>query len=347
MISVLNQGGRWVRASHTEMLSAYPEGSRPYHLEMPLLTEDMGALMDYPHRPDIAMGIPIALPGASEIGELRFEGFVKSALLLVRQMLHFWDVRSRGIPIYIGVSENGLQSFREYARLCDFPESQVLSLPSYADDWAGWLIKMDMLTRLADMGYARLLHFDASLFLESFKQVYPKAVFENLCRYWQTQEWAICRHELRLSADNPFRFCAMDGKYAAQDPALYAKLGDVLGTSEESERDYWSGPDCEFVSGQVVGCMAWQWLQHQVLISRLCDITSHDEVIFSVVAREAGMVGSVVLNLYDILEGLCYMAAYPNGVEDEVAHLHQWRTSLGYSHEMAMPAHAYPSSVLD
>ena len=40
--------GRWVRATHTEYDVEYHALSRQYHLEMPLLSESLSPLMEYP-----------------------------------------------------------------------------------------------------------------------------------------------------------------------------------------------------------------------------------------------------------------------------------------------------------
>ena len=345
MTLLIDKEARWVRASHTVMLTRYPRYSRPYHLEMPLLTEDLTALMAYAHRKELAFCIPIALPGALPYTRSRFEGFCKGALFLVRQMFHFWDVSKKGVPVFLGVSSNGMSTFREYAQLCNFPDANIVELPSYADQWAGWLIKMDMLDAVVSMGFQKAVHFDASLWLNTTTPISPCRVLLN---DWSTQGFAVAWNVLRLGKKPEALPWAMHQKYAKDDSGLYLGISRVLGTTPKKEYAYWSREDIEFLTGQVFGVTAQAWIQAQSLVNRLRTITVHDEVVLAVLARELPMnEENTLLGLYRILGRLRHMASFPNKSLNEESYMGEWRDALGYSHEMAMPASAYPSIVYD
>ena len=186
---------------------------------MPLLTEDLSALMEFPVENELAFCIPLVLQGnpsaewiddygwvvqrsetqlrsftygvfddeheGIETSLYRFEGYCKAALFLVRQMLHYWDVREEGIPVYIGVSENGLDIFREYASHCNFPESRIVVLPSYEEQWHGWHSKLDMWNADALAQFKRRVHFDASLWLTGHNHLEP---CQRLLSLWHSPE---------------------------------------------------------------------------------------------------------------------------------------------------------------
>ncbi len=277
---VLEQGGRWIHAKHTEWCDSYPNWTRPYHLEMPLLTESLAPLMDYPFHEELAFCLSIAFAEGADYGLARFEGYCKAALFLTRQMLHFWDVRQEGVPIFIGVSENGLQGFREFAEHCDFPESHVVTLPSYQDMRDGWNIKFDMWAAPGLAKFQRRLHIDASAWL---RQTASRQPCKMLLSEWQEQEYLLRRPKLLMGTP---RQTAMSRVFRHARPGFFEALANLLGTDAEEELCYWQREGVEHVHGFLYGLSQPLWEESSALVKSLCQITPNDEVVLAILARE-------------------------------------------------------------
>lgn len=328
---VLAQGGRWVRATHTEWCETYPVGSRPYHLEMPLLTEDLGELMDYPFQEELALCIPIGLAEDNEQTLFRFEGYCKSALLLARQLLHFTDMRSCSIPCFIGVSVNGLPIFQEYAQHCNFPESHIVTLPHYTSRKEAYHCKIDLLTAPSIAPFQRRLHLDAGLWLDSI----PQSPFRILLRSWhspETQPFAVAQPCLKAPLSE------MSWGHSIQTLHLeeqWEQLAAVLGTTAQAEYAYWHGDTAiEYIWGGLFGGTShfWKNLQHLSLIQSLYRITWNDEVVLAVVARECIDESTVITGLRKMFSYyLRLVESFPHPTVDEAAFMHNWRKMLGYS----------------
>ena len=343
---------RWARASHTEEGLVYPLWSRPYHLEMPLLTEDLGSLMQYPHQDELAFGIPIALAGGADNPRdtrfFRFEGYCKAALFLARQMLHFWDVRDTGVPIYIGVSANGLSLFQEYAQHCNFPESHIITLPSYEGRPWPWLIKFDLWDTEVMERFKRRVHFDASLWLNAQSITAPCRL---LLEHWHSPEiqgFAISKPEIRVrQSELPFEPPIPN----FTDEAFYDQLATIVGTTAEVEHAYWTGETVEYLQGFLFGSTAHYWKNsHRVsLMTSLRDFVYSDEVVLAILARTWPMnENTVVFGLSEIFHELTYMPAFcpdDNFETYETEIMHTWRKTLGYTPDTPTHASAYPSRV--
>ncbi len=293
---VLAQGGRWVRATHTEWCETYPDHTRPYHLEMPLLTESLAPLLDYPHRDELAFCIPLGLhaPPWIENRFHRFEGFCKAALLLARNIARYWDVAEQQVPIFIGVSANGRKIFEGYRQACDFPEEQIIALPSmekYPVDFAsGWNVKMDMLASEALKIYQRRIHLDASLYLKPGTNTPKLPVCESILVHWAHPEregFALAREHFIEDTDSQSSVAA--GEWLIGRPKNYwQRLGEIMKTSAQAERHYWLGDSFIHVPGYVFGIspafladarIAELWTQLQMFMTT-------DEGIMSCLVRE-------------------------------------------------------------
>ena len=280
MKSVLQTGGRWIRATHTEWIEPYPDWSRPYHLEMPLLIEDMSCLLDYAYSHELAICIPVSLADFwKHNSEERFEGFCKAALYLARQIVRRWDAHECGVPVFIGVSANGLETFQGYARHCNFPLSQVINLPSYANRKYGWHVKFDLLSSPGLRKYRRLLHLDASSWVNPLEDA---LVCSQVLSRWDADNHMVAylNGEIRLSASAmayPTALCGV----LEQSP--FAEVSRVLGTSESYERSYWNADMVEYWAGACYGTSSWFWEDAQVQewLPRLREFLKTDEAIMT------------------------------------------------------------------
>ena len=64
---ILEAGGPWVRADHIVQCEEYPNTCRPYHLEMPVLTESLAEAMSYEIGDGLAICIPVALTAPASV----------------------------------------------------------------------------------------------------------------------------------------------------------------------------------------------------------------------------------------------------------------------------------------
>ena len=338
---------RWVRATHTEGLAGYPAWSRPFHLEMPLLREDMSALLSYPTASELAFCIPISWAARRDTERYRFEGYVKNALFLVRQLVHFWDLREQGVPVFLGISENGLDCFWEYATLCNFPSEHVVELPSYADTKFGWQIKFDMLDSAKMCEFTRRLHIDASYWLQGRGM---RSRCAKLHDRW-TQDWFHLRDVIRVPPD----FKSYDSPVVTEarrvGDSFYHQLAAVLGTDGDDERQYWEHEVSEYFGASIFGVTTQAWLDSrlQELIMPLRALMHMDEPILSVLARELPI--DKTNTLLDGNRGMRDMKYMPGfkiqRAETIMSILSEWREWLGYDIGSMDGASLYRSSVPD
>ena len=346
--SVLRAGGRWVRPTYTEWVQEYPDWSRPVHLEMPLLTEDLSALMDYPVSDALAICIPAAWSGLNiTSGRARFEGYCKASLFLARQMLHLWDMPEFGVPVFIGVSENGLSIFQEYAQACNFPDANVVVLPSYEHRVHGWHCKFDLLSDDRLQQFCRQLHFDASLWLRPQPS---RPAISNLLKLWSEPErqlFATMKPEIRIPYSSmPYRTAV----YAMEGEDVYSRLASLCGTTVESEITHWSADVVEYWTGACFGTTSYAWRQPKIvnLLSDLRGILEADESIMTVLARELPITSdNACLGFEDFIGHDNFMPGFHH--EQDIAEqwkvLLDWRATLGYSPDSTEGAQEYPSVV--
>lgn len=325
MNPVLTQGGSWVRATHVEWLSEYPAYTRPYHLEMPLLTESVASVMDYPLRDDLAFCIPISFPEQHEDAVINFEGYCKAALYLARQMAHHWDIREQGVPVFIGVSENGIDTFCQYAEHCEFPEQRLIVLPSYQDTRKGWHIKFDLLGSSQLEDFKRRVHFDASAWLRPHAEM--RKTCQELLAVWKSQPFLI--------RDDTVLWARIDKRWQQINtwlkPDFFERLANLLGSTPEDEEAYWGRSGVEYIHGLIFGFSQSQWNAAVPLINQLRQIVPQDEVILSIVAREHG---------WKDMQGVCDAAKvffsdikprrHVSRKGDSTGMIEEWRTYHGY-----------------
>lgn len=333
---ILAAGGRWVRATHTEVLSEYPAYTRPYHLEMPLLKESLSSLMEYPIKNDLAFCLPLGYAQQNNQGLIRFEGYCKAALFLARQMLYHWDVREQGVPIFIGVSENGLSIFREYAVHCDFPEERLVVLPNYQNHSHVWHVKYDLLGAPALDTFERRIHFDVSSWLKPRVDVRP--ICASVLDVWKQQGFLASLPRVLMSDwEYPWTFPVSRYTYAG----FFQELARVLGTDASQEETYWNQDGVEFLQGFLFGFSAEMWRTTLPLINLIREIATSDEVILAIVAREFGWAKNhKVLGVCDawetLFQDLRYMPAFsqesPEG--EPAKYMQSWRRNHDYDYSV-------------
>ena len=318
-----------MRATHIEWIDAYPNYSRPFHLEMPLVTDNLSDLMAYSYHHEMALTIPLALPQNCPL--MRFEGLCKGALFLARQMLTLWDLREASVPIFIGVSENALPIFRQYAAHCNFPDAHIVRLPSYAQCCRGYQCALDTWDALG-VTFKRLVHFDASLWVH-YEGMSP---CQSLLAKWHTpdsQFMAILPMHLYTRPQQDFTVDMALSCFGTPD-MFYEALGRIMGTTAEAERNYWTSDAAVFVPGCVYGVSTQFWQRPEVvsLVKALREITTGDEPPIWMLAREFVTADSVVPDLWGIT-GIEYTSDFTHetcAVWQE-QFMTRWRETLGYS----------------
>ena len=303
----------------------YTAWSRPFHLEMPVLTESLAPLMEYPHTDALVFCLPVAFEEQASNAQMRFEGYCKASLFLARQMLYHWDVAEAGVPIFIGVSENGMDIFIEYARRCEFPHSHIVELPSYRFKAGAWNSKFDLLGADRVAPFERRIHFDTSIWLR------PQLMYRQTCRQvlavWQTEGFLVPYEGVHMTTHaipHSFPHRWVDGDY-------FENLASILGTDAEMERQYWGCEGVEFINGLLFGFSRSMWEQSRDLIADLCCITAYDEVVLGVVAREmewasqAGILDAKA-QLFSDMEGMPSVGPPP----DISAQMQTWRDAHDY-----------------
>ena len=286
------------------------------------------------------MCIPLAYVSQQEGAVQHFEGYCKAALFLVRQMLHHCDVRDCGVPIYIGVSENGREMFDAYAWHCDFPESHIVPLPSYASAHHGWHSKFDLLGAPALERFERRLHLDASWWLRWPSK--SNQCCQGILSAWTSQDVLIMRESLRCARRE---FADWGYNSSLSHFEEYAKR---LNRDAKEELLYWTTDGTEHVSGGILGFSKSRWGQSSGLISQLRPVCYNDEMVLAILAREEGWQTSAL-----VTGGWqTFFAAFDYLRKQEVRHvdtsekLVQWQSELGYDVNEESGASAYPSRVL-
>ena len=326
---VLDGGGVVVLADRTEHWDSYPERSRPYHLEMPLVTGDLASLMQYPVNDALAFCIPIAYAEEDFSSYARYVGYCKASLFLAQQMLLHWDVRATGVPIFIGVCENGREIFDSYAAHCHFPASNIIALPAYTYKQHGWGVKWDLLGAPELSHFARRLHFDASWWLRS-PSVQPDTS-QRFLDAWQDED--ILLYYPEIYGGDPakpwtlsvFRFTTLD---------FFDRLGGLLGTDPAVERAYWSNVGCAHIAGDMFGFSDSYWQTLTPLRRRLATITDLDEAVLGVMARELRWESeSVLYGASTLIPDLQYMTSFDH-LRKETEELHimqEFRKGVKYT----------------
>lgn len=329
-MELLDFGGRWVRALHTEVLERYPAWTRPYHLEMPLLTDDFAQLVDYEWHDDLVFCIPVAFPGANPQTIYRFEGYCKAALLLAYRLLTEWQLQDAGVRVVIGVSWNGREIFDGYARQCNFPDANILTLRSFANETSGWDLKFELLGASSLASVERRIHLDASSWLipsscpvatliERWADTVAQPIVTKslgVRRCWRGEEFP---HPMRRTYDT-----------------WWERLAGEFGTTPDMERAYWFGEQdkIEFIWGGVFGLSKsfWQNARYVELLHRCRDVARgfDDEVILSLFARELPLDEAQVGYIGDLTYQLEHCPSFPSPHMDDNQFMVDWRNRLGY-----------------
>lgn len=319
---------RWIRADGPYDIVDWPEGSRPQHLEMPPLTESLAYPMNFDWNDELAYCIPISWPDDGSLeNRLRFEGFIKAALYLVRQMHQHWDMQVSGVPVFIGVSANGWDTFWQYARHCDFPLRNVVKLPSYQRRRGGWHIKFDLLNAEQVRQFRKLVHLDASLWLCGDGM---RMTASGLLSAWDTQDMLIPDSSLVHRAHQKPR--RLPWTFDLQRD-IFGKISRAVGSTWQEEHDYWWGDIFPYCWGAVFGVRRdwWQREDIQSLLSRLCVGVLNDEPILAVLLRE--FEPTLLPNGFRAFFGdLQYVKSFSDKMTAETKSriLRDWRTARGY-----------------
>lgn len=359
---VLAQGGRWVRATHTEWCDTYPLYTRPYHLEMPLLTESLAPLLDYPHRDELAFCIPLGLYATpwSDNRFHRFEGFCKAAMLLVRNMARHWDVAEQGVPIFIGISENGQEIFEGYRQACDFPEEQIIALPSmekYPHNFASaWNVSLDALLSEELSRFHRRIQFDSSIYINPGISDKKHTACANILERWANPEHegiAITAQplvelfqEVEDGRTSPRQESSVQtGQHLSGMPDdFWENLAKILGTSADAEAQYWSGNAFVHVPGYIYGISNafWADARMQRLWPQLQALIASDEGVMSCLLREwdpnlKHVVSHITCSMNQAhwsdvgdVPTLCYMPVVPFSETEEHSLIAWWRQEHDY-----------------
>lgn len=319
---------RWIRADGPYDIIDWPNGSRPQHLEMPLLTESLAFQMTFEWKDDLAYCIPISWADDGSLeNRVRFEGFVKAALYLVRQMHQHWDMQVSGVPVFIGISENGWETFWRYARHCDFPLRNVVRLPSYQRRRGGWHIKFDLLNAEQTRRFERLVHLDASLWLDGEGM---RMTAQGLLADWHQQDMLIPDSSLVNRAHQTPR--KLPWTFDLQRD-IFGAFSRAVGTTWQEEHDYWWGDIFPYCWGAVFGVHRDWWRSEAVqsLLSRLCKGVLNDEPILAVMLRE--FQPTLLANAFTIFfKDLHHVSSFSDAMTDETKSriLQDWRMARGY-----------------
>ena len=352
---VLSNGGTWERATHIETCEEYPWWVRPYHLEMPVLDEDISELFDYPQSGELAFCLPVGLFHRGDNRFHRFEGYIKAAFLLARNMTRFWDVAEQGVPIFIGVSANGREIFEGYRQRCNFPESHIIELPSmekYPKRFtSGWNIKLELLFSEELSRFKRRVHVDTSLYLRGPND----KVCSRMIEWWHTPEvqgYAIPA-QARATRNVPVEDVLTKPReqssvekgfvHSGKPDNYWHMLAEVVGTTAAFEEAYWLAETFEHVPGYFVGISQsfWEDPKMRSLYTQLTPQFTTDECVFSVMLREWGVTSENTLTHMARqvhLENwrasntapLSYMPVFPSSKEEAL--MQWWREEHGYAH---------------
>ena len=321
-VNTYEQGGWWRRATHKEWVQQFPLDSRPYHLEMPVHTDSVASLMEYPINQEMAICVPLAFAELGDDARMRFEGYCKASLFLARQMVKYWDMQEEGVPFFIGVSANGFDIFKGYATQCDFPDERIIVLPDYADKQGGWFGKFDLFSSPDLAEFKRLLHVDASMWLQPLEP--RRAACRAILDAWGDRGFLIrcLGYSIRDPRDFDWPFAEPD-EHPWVTEIFAPAVAEALGTDVEYEREYWNTPGFERIWGGYYGFSRKAWVAAQKVLAKVWELGGHDEPILSVVAREVGW------EAYGILRETLHLFY-------DVHHMHRFR-----HHEMnakVMPA---------
>lgn len=317
----INSTINWIRPQTTQTIPIFNDG-RPYQLEFPLLRASCRGL-DYSADNALAVVIPVFL--SETYGGLlhpytayTFHGFCKNALWLARELWAYTDAETEQVPIFIAVSENGLDVFEDYRTLCDFPLNRVLEIPfkTYHSRWrprwpSQWAQKWDGIRHEALRPFERVLHCDASNRIIHDATLEATPCFANILTAWdspETQWLALLDDGWRDREESLHAGMQLECQWCVDDSATFEEfwweLSEILGTSPGDEQDYWiDNPESYYPVGSFFGMSAYLRYQHEPreLFRKLTHFLAMDESVLGCVMKAYDIQGEKRVSLMDAL----------------------------------------------
>ena len=190
----------WVRATGTEPLAlniGTHQGSRWYVFPSPVLHQDLGALLDYEPRSDLAVSITLYYTIYNP--SYYAEGLGKQSMWFIKHLLERTDMIPERVGLRLGISSDMQDVMLPYLKAANFPEHLI--------DWftnrectlhnSGKFIHM---TGEGFKRFDRVIHLDVLFQIDTHHSQYAGTWFRNLIEVWGGKPMGF-RYQIWSTAD--------------------------------------------------------------------------------------------------------------------------------------------------
>ena len=184
----------WVRADATEIIKVNEDVRRRNFIEMPTFTGNLSKAFGYPITGDIAVVVPIFNSNVIRKNNTAIysnEAYCKRVFWQAYEVLNYTQLAEHGIPYYILCTAEMREILESYRKLCQFPESAIVTIKNIDDStYFGYTQQIALLSE-----FAKRWTFDSIFFMHSSVFFYQKP--SHLPPFWPE-----IRKILRKNRDN-------------------------------------------------------------------------------------------------------------------------------------------------
>ena len=253
---------KWNRHHQIEELEIDESTPRRCIIEMPVLTKSLAKGLKYEISEDVALIIPLfftkIISKYTTIPEIVAECYCKRSMWLAYELLNYTDMKELGLPLYIATTNTTREILEPYRQLCEFPESNVLTVSDAEKVSDGYLQKFPLMLEAVSKGdFKRVVSLDASIYFVKERSHTPP--FQIMLCEWVSHPMLflhVWRDPSHIK-DNTIRWNrAVKNMYwtpSISPGDYYERAADFVGISMDDFISFWWSPGAPHIEGRLIG----------------------------------------------------------------------------------------------
>ena len=238
---------RWHRALDSVIVNdSNPKfcSTRPYLYEIPVLREDLGKYLDYPHDDDMAISLTLGKRNDNHYPEL----LLKRTCWLVKNLCEWTDLAESGTRLVFSVDTKLEGLALRYFEACNFPMSNVNWFDSNEGE-NSFSSKFDAVMSDVFKPFKRVFHMDLACRVGNHPTQYQLPLFSRIKKKWGDELFAQAGPLLR---DRKIRINS--AKERGWWKYRRHALSEYIGWGVENEERYWDTNEMlYYIGGMMMG----------------------------------------------------------------------------------------------
>lgn len=299
----------WHRAERVEYVDPDIHANRAFLYPTPVLREDIRPYFDYDVSGDIAISFSLFTKPSSP--PTYPECMCKQAMWMAKHLCMYTDLKEAGIPLYIGIALDTVDTAMPYLQACNFPTERVFFVEG-EEQHHEWISKYEALWDDPMSQYNKVIHMDVCYLIGRYPTQRINPIFSNIREQWFNQPMMTCAPFLQRGGDDEVHpiYVRLEHHWGnPADPQERKKADDdywhfiakQLGSTPEAEQGYWHcgrDYDVQLFRGGIYGFMQSELTEEFKSYFRdLLRFFNCDEAALALYAKQQGWTHEDIIDL--------------------------------------------------